>query len=77
MRIKERLDRLAKKKGLYPAEDRFEAYLEVFRMIYEREPTPEEMEELKEESLQKPWNIKQTIAEIEKMVYEGATDDEH
>lgn len=71
MQIEQRLKRLAERKATLPPAKIFEAKLAVFQMVHEREPTQEEIDELKAESwAQIPEPLPQVIQEVEKMVYE-------
>ena len=66
MRITERLTRIEANRGRCTLEDQVEAYKGIYRLMYDREPTPEEIESQREYLRNsKPL----TIAEVERMVY--------
>ncbi len=47
-----------------------DAFIQIFPFMYDREPTQEEIENERQDIMnRKPADIKQTAAEIEKMVY--------
>lgn len=74
MKCNQRLKELEKATMLSPIEvqDRLEAFKAAFVLMYDRQPTAEEIEEERVSLLNpKPVNLSDTITEIEKMVYEG------
>ena len=74
MKCNQRLKELEKATMLSPIEvqDRLEAFKAAFVLMYDRQPTEEEIEEERVSLLNpKPVNLSDTITEIEKMVYEG------
>ena len=71
MQIEQRLKRLAERKSTLPPAEIFKAKLAVFQMVHEREPTQEEIDELKAEAWeQMPEPLPQVIQDVEGIVYE-------